>query len=231
MFTKGHRNKHQHLKKNNLINRWLSFLPHSGVWKDGKRYFWPLQAEALRSLIVGPSNRNNNIGISQKQVSNEKRPPGCLGCFGGLFNTTLCYTGLLYPIIGIPIKQTLRITKPCKKEGFGCVFCRGLLDLQTTSDLRSHDSQGTVLKKSGCFGYIGDCTTQLYGIINHDIRIPIKQPGFNGKYPSLCFCGSSEVTTRSRPRAYRYKWGGFCLTNGALFFWWPNKSIGFHKGL
>ena len=28
---------------------------------------------------------------------------------------------------------TLRITGPCKKEGFGCVFCRVLLDLQTPS--------------------------------------------------------------------------------------------------
>ena len=30
--------------------------------------------------------------------------------------------------------------------------------------------------------YIEDYTTQLYGdyFINHDIRIPIKQPGFNG---------------------------------------------------
>ena len=31
---------------------------------------------------------------------------------------------------------------PSKKERFGCVFCRGWLDLQTTSDLRSHDSEG-----------------------------------------------------------------------------------------
>ena len=30
------------------------------------------------------------------------------------------------------------VTGPCQKEGFGCVFRRGLLDLQkTTSDLRS----------------------------------------------------------------------------------------------
>ena len=31
--------------------------------------------------------------------------------------------------------------------------------------------------------YIGEYTTQLCGdyFINHEIRIPIKQPGFNGK--------------------------------------------------
>ena len=35
-----------------------------------------------------------------------------------------------------------------KKRGldFGCVFCRGLLELQVpTSDLRSHDSWGNIL--------------------------------------------------------------------------------------
>ena len=33
-----------------------------------------------------------------------------------------------------------------------------------------------------CLGYIGDQLPSYIGIIiNHDIRIPIKQPGFNGK--------------------------------------------------
>ncbi len=35
------------------------------------------------------------------------------------------------------IVPSLRITGPCQKEGFGCVFLQSLLDLQTTSDLRS----------------------------------------------------------------------------------------------
>ena len=46
-------------------------------------------------------------------------------------------------------------------------------------------------KNPGCLGYIGDYTTQLIGdyFIHHDIRILIKQPGFNGKYPRV-FRGS-----------------------------------------
>ena len=38
-------------------------------------------------------------------------------------------------------------------------------------------------KNTGYLLYIGDYTTQLYGdyFINHEIRIPINQPGFNGK--------------------------------------------------
>ena len=38
-----------------------------------------------------------------------------------------------------------------------------------------------------CLGYIGDCITQLGIIINHEIRIPIKQPLFDGKYPAVFF--------------------------------------------
>ena len=36
----------------------------------------------------------------------------------------------------------------------------------------------------GCLGYVGDYTTQLSVdyFINHEIRIPIKQPVFHGKY-------------------------------------------------
>ena len=39
-------------------------------------------------------------------------------------------------------------------------------------------------KNLGWLGYIGDCTTQLYrdDFINHEIRIPINHPGFNGKW-------------------------------------------------
>ena len=37
--------------------------------------------------------------------------------------------------------------------------------------------------------------TQLNGdyFINHETRIPIKEPGFNGKYPSFFFCGSDGL--------------------------------------
>ena len=37
-------------------------------------------------------------------------------------------------------------------------------------------------KNPGCLGYIGDYTTQLYGdyFINHELIIPMKQPGFHG---------------------------------------------------
>ena len=48
-------------------------------------------------------------------------------------------------------------------------------------------------KNPGSLGYVGDYTTQSYRdyFINHEIRIPIKQAGFNGKQPrvfrGLCF--------------------------------------------
>ena len=36
----------------------------------------------------------------------------------------------------------------------------------------------------GCLGYVGDEILPSYKriIINHEIRIPIEQPGFHGKY-------------------------------------------------
>ena len=39
----------------------------------------------------------------------------------------------------------------------------------------------------GCSGYIGDYTSQLCEdyVIHHEIRIPIKQPVFHGKYPRV----------------------------------------------
>jgi len=38
-------------------------------------------------------------------------------------------------------------------------------------------------------GFVGDYTIQPYGdyFRNHEIRMPRKHPGFNGKYPSLFF--------------------------------------------
>lgn len=35
-------------------------------------------------------------------------------------------------------------------------------------------------------------------IINHDMRIPIKQPVFDGKYPSLCFPSRILVLVENR---------------------------------
>ena len=42
---------------------------------------------------------------------------------------------------------------------------------------------------SDCLGYIGDCTTELIigTLINHEIRIPIKQPGFPMESQSVLF--------------------------------------------
>ena len=42
---------------------------------------------------------------------------------------------------------------------------------------------------SGCLGYIGDCTTRLIigTLINHEIRIPIKQPGFPMESQAVLF--------------------------------------------
>ena len=57
-------------------------------------------------------------------------------------------------------------------------------------------------------GDIGDYTTQLCGdyFINHEIRIPIKQPVFHGKYPALFFSwltSGKHVFCRQNPRAQR----------------------------
>ncbi len=42
-----------------------------------------------------------------------------------------------------------------------------------------------MIKNHSCLGYIGDYTTKIYP--DYFIRIPIKQPGFNGKYPAVVF--------------------------------------------
>ena len=41
------------------------------------------------------------------------------------------------------------------------------------------------IKNQGCLEYTG-CNTQLCGGLSR--RIPLKQPGFHGKYTSCCFC-------------------------------------------
>ena len=74
--------------------------------------------------------------------------------------------------------------------GVGCIVCcPGCL---TRGNHKKHlaDGRHEQWKNSGYLGYIGDENpTQLYGdyFITHEIRIPIKQPGFNGKYPDCFF--------------------------------------------
>ena len=62
--------------------------------------------------------------------------------------------------------------------------------------------------------YIGDeLLHYMVSIINHYDRIPIKQPGFNGKYPSVSFRGSlvqAEVLTCCLTQ---YSPSMFCLGN------------------
>ena len=49
-------------------------------------------------------------------------------------------------------------------------------------------------KKTGCLAYIGDCTTQVNRDYNKPWhKIPINQPGFNGKYPAGFFDRGSFV--------------------------------------
>ena len=50
-----------------------------------------------------------------------------------------------------------------------------------------HTTMNKEKRAPGCLVYIGDYTTQLCRgyFINHYLRIPINQPGFNGNYPRV----------------------------------------------
>jgi len=105
----------------------------------------------------------------------------------------LIFTGCTYN------NNTPRIIAPSKKERFGCVFCRGWLDLQTTSDLRSHDSEG------GMNDYIAQMSSKrsLYvssnscGISGLQIK-PAAQPD-----PAWLLMSGSQVTYNHNSRMAR----------------------------
>ena len=79
-----------------------------------------------------------------------------------------------------------------KLKGWSCGMCdRGFLQKPPPhygiwSDQGRTGSKSNLIKEKrapGCLGYIPDYTAQLYGEYNIQLlRIPIKQPGFNGKY-------------------------------------------------